>query len=155
MGLTTTIVIDKVLETSVLNVLQGVNTVERITYDNTSKNITVDDRSAITISMDEFLDFISQINIFETSILTNFNSNPFLTTPFGSCNCTENRDIGAATWGLVCIFGGIPRLCNYLCNITLKTIDLANRAGPKTISFVEWVYFILHINHYNKSLRGI
>lgn len=155
MALLSNIVVDQSAQTAILTVTKAGNAVETITYTNSTKQVSFALRADITITLIEFLDFISQVNIFQTAILFNYNPSVFLTVPFGSCNNTETHDIALSKWTLVCIYGATPRVVNYSCNIPALTVDLVNRSGAKAIDFPEWIYFLMQLNHYRQSLKAL
>lgn len=154
MVLVTNIVIDQTLGIATMSVTQSGNTVENINYTHANNQVTFGLRPDISITFTEFLDFAAQIIIFETAIIFNFNPNVFLTSPFYSANNTESHDSILNKWNLVCIYGATPRVCNYSADKASFLILLANRSGPKTLEFAEWLYWLIILDHYSKSIKG-
>lgn len=155
MALLSNIAVNETGGICVLTVTKYGNAVETITYTDSANQISFAARLNINISVIEFLDYVSQINIFQAAILLKHNPNVFLTVPFGSCNNTEDHNVILNKWDLVSIYGLPPRVCNYSCDIASLTVDLANRANSKTIDFPEWIYWLGKLNHYKNSLKAL
>ena len=154
MALVSNIVNDLSTGTSVLTITKTGNPVETLTYENSLKTITFSLRPTINITGVEFLDLIKQINIFQTSILFNFNTNINVSIPFSNVTSNENHDSLDVFWNFTFTVGPNPRVANYSAENSTKTVDLLNRAQPKTIEFPEWIYFLSSLKHYQISFRN-
>lgn len=152
MVLVSTINIDLGTQTAILTCSSNGNSVDVITYDNSVQEVTFDSRDGIIIDFSEFLSFCDQINIFETAILFNFNSNVFATTPFSQMIANELHDPGM--WNLTISAHTDPNV--YECQGTKSSqkMDIMPRAGSKTLTFPEWLYFLQALNHYRLSIKG-
>jgi len=155
MALVSLITIDLVTQTVTLTTTVSGNSVETIIYNDLNKQINFALRPLINISIKDFLDYIAQVNIFQQAIFFNFNPSIAETLPFGSCSNVENHDVGLNEWNLLCVYGALPRVCNYSCNIGSQTVNLANRVNAKTIEFPEWIYFLQALNHYRASIKAL
>lgn len=129
------------------------NSVETITYDNLTNEVTFDARDDIIISFSEFLGFCDQVNIFQTAILfKNPSINPFEIIPFSQLIINEIHDPG--TWNLTVTPHTDPNVVEYQGTKSSEKIEMLPRAGSKTLSFPEWQYFLLALNHYRLSIKS-
>jgi len=153
MVLTSTINIDLGAQIAILNANVGVDTVELITYDNSTFQVTFDARPNLIINFTEFLSFCDQVNILQTAILFNYaNINVFATTPFTQLIINELHDPG--TWNLTVSAHTDPNIVEYEGTKSSVKIYMLERSGSKTLGFAEWLYFLQALNHYRLSIKA-
>lgn len=153
MALVSNIVIDLLGQTAILTATVGGDSVEVITYDNATKQVTFDARAYILISFSEFLSFCDQVNIFQTAILFNYSTiNVFLTTPFTQLIINELHDSGM--WNLTVETDAAPNVVEYQGTGSSSKLEMLKRSGSKTLTFPEWLYFLQALNHYRLSIKA-
>lgn len=153
MALISNIVIDLAGQTAILTATVIGNSVELITYDNSSKLITFDARAGIIIDFSEFLSFCDQMNIFETALLFNFpNINTFATIPFSQMIIDEEHVGGQ--WDLTVTSGAVPLVVEYEGTRSSTKLNMLERLASKTLEFPEWLYFLQALNHYRLSIKA-
>lgn len=155
MVLVSNIAVDTGLQTVVLTSTVGVDTVEIITFDNTTQQVTLSARASILINFSEFLSFADQVNIFETAILFNFSTiNIAATKPFDKLISNEFHDIGSGDWNLtVSPLSGDDVVSYEATKSTLKFL-MNTRSSDVTLSFPEWILFLQSFNHYKLSVKA-
>lgn len=151
-----TIAIDLVTGTAILTITNSSNTVETITYTNSSKTLLFANRSLINISGSDFLNMLAQFIIFQQAILTNFSANIFSTMTFTEVQNIENNNTGGNTWDFYCVTSYSPtgRTLDYSALGSYGTVNVKNRQFATTINFAEWVYLLQALNHYNASVKA-
>jgi len=149
------IVIDLVAGTAVLTITNSGNTVDIVTYTNSSNNLHFVNRPLINISGIDFLNMISQFFIFQQAILTNFSANIFSSSPFTEVQNVEINNISGNSWDFYSVNAYIPtgRTVDYSALSSNSTVNIKNRQFSITINFSEWVYLLQVLNHYNASLK--
>lgn len=153
MALVANIVVDLASGTIVLTSTVSGNSVETITYDNSTKEVTFDSRDGIIISFAEFLPFCDQVNIFQTAILFNYPSiNVFSTIPFAQLIINELHDPGQ--WNLTVTPHTDPNVVEYEGTKSSTKLSMNARPSSKTLSFPEWQYFLQALNHYRLSIKS-
>jgi hypothetical protein len=151
MALLYLITVDLLNSTEILNSSVDSSLVENITYDNFGKSITFDARENIIINLVEFIDFVNQVNIFQTSISFNYKPSTSLVFPFSQIIINELNDI--TNWNLVVAAHTDPNIVDYEYTKSSSKMNMNPRASNKTISFSEWLYFLTSLNHYVNSLK--
>lgn len=151
MVLVSNINIDLTAGTAILTSTKDGNSVETLTYDNATKEITFDSRDDIIISFTEFLSFFDQVNIFQTAIVFNYNS-IINSSPFTQLIINELHDPGM--WNLTVSPHTDPNLVEYQGTKSSTKLEMLPRAGSKTITYPEWIYFLQALSHYAQSIRN-
>lgn len=149
------ITIDLTANTAVLNITNGGNTVDNITYTQSSNNLVFSNRPLINISRIDFLNMLNQFIIFQQAILNNFSSNIFSTTPFTEVQNVETNNTGGNTWDFYSVnnYSPIGRTVDYSALGSNQTVNVKNRQFSITLSFPEWVYLLQALQHYNASVK--
>jgi hypothetical protein len=151
MALTSTINIDLGSGTVNLIALVDGNSVELITYDNSTKLVTFDPRDDIIINFSEFLSYCDQINIFQEAIVFNYSPN-IASKPFTQIIANELHDPGM--WNLTVSAHTDPNVVEYQGTKSSVKMEMLPRASSKTLTFPEWVYFLDVLNHYKTSIKN-
>ena len=153
MALKSTIDLNLIENSSILTILDGDdNPVENITF--ADGQITFEARVEISITAIELVSFVDQLNLFQTSLLSNFpvNLNAF---PFGVADISENHDLGTNAIELVAHYNGIPRAVSYLATGDDGMVLLNARSSSKTLEFPEWLHLLYNLNHYRASVKAL
>lgn len=153
MALVSNIVIDLASGTIILTATVSGVSVETITYTQSNNQVTFDARDDVIIQFSEFLPLCEQITILETAILFNYPSiNVFATTPFTQMQVNELHDVGM--WNLTVTSVSNPNIVEYQGTKSSTKLEMLERADNKTLSFPEWLKFLIALNHYKLSIKG-
>lgn len=155
MVLLSSIIVDTGAQTVVLTANVGVDSIETITFANSTQEVTFAARASIQINFSEFLSFADQMNIFETAILFNFSTiNAAASSPFVKQTSIEYHDVGAGNWNLsVSPLAGDDVVSYEATKSSLKFV-MNTRAGDVTLTFPEWILFLQAFNHYRLSIKA-
>jgi hypothetical protein len=155
MVLVSLIQVDTGSQTVTLTATVGGDSVETITFDNTTQQVTFAARSGILINFSEFLSFSDQVNIFETAILFNFSTiNSAATKPFDKIVSNEFHDIGAGNWNLTVSPLSGDDVVSYEATKSSLKLYMNTRSSDVTLSFPEWILFLQSFNHYRLSVKA-
>lgn len=152
MSLLSVMNIDLASQTLILNCTVDSNLVDNITFDNSTQNVTFDSRDDIIISFSEFIAFCNQLFIFQQAIFNNYGTDPFATNPFLQLIVNELHDVGM--WNLTITAHTDPNVVEYQGTKSSQKLEMLPRAGSKTLTYAEWLKFLIAINHYKNSILG-
>lgn len=154
MVLVSNIAVDPGAQTIILSSVVGIDPIETVTYENTTKEITFSARPSTLINFLEFFSFSDQLNIFQTAILFNFPSvNIAASKPFDKIESIEFHDIGSGNWDLNSSTISGDNIVSYEATKSTEKFLMNERTGDVSVSFPEWILFLQLFNHYSRSVR--
>lgn len=155
MVLLSQIVVDTGAQTVVLSATVGGDSVETITFDNTTQELIFSSRPSLIINFSEFLSFSDQVNIFETAILFNFSTiNAAATKPFNKNVSTEYHNLDAGNWNFTVSTLSGDEIVSYEGTKSSLKLLMNTRSSDITLTFSEWILFLQEFNHYRLSIKA-
>jgi hypothetical protein len=138
--------------TAELNIEFDGDLCENLVY--TSGAIIFEQRLGLTMSLSDFMQFVKIVNAFQIVLVNNFDLNIADILPFGECTVRSEHNPSANRWDFICIFNDVPRVANYHFHTDTKLVQFIARNDDKSISWPEWCFFLMQLNHFAKSIKG-
>ena len=155
MSLPSTITVDQAANTVTLNCLSAGNPVDALTYTLSTNTVSFGIRPLISISATDYITLATQIALFQSAIIANFNINQFVTSPLTSFTETESHVTTVHTnqW-ILSVTVNSTQFINNIAEYSTQLVTLMNRTSTQTLNYSEWALTLSAINHYGISVKS-